>query len=287
MKNIIKKLSPLFLVATLFLVVSLAPTKAEENVSATVTSTMPSVTTSGGTSVATPPATVTNTQGQTLEKIPMPALIKEFTNIIKRGMTLYGQKIKERDTKKEENQTPTTSPGIPVAAPSTTTGTIEKIATPKDISLFEKIQKKGTALWGVRKVSSYRIVTAEESACVISALEKKDQALQDNNVKAASGFNTAISARTTCQKSALASVDNQKENLDKCVKVFKEASKQVRSEAKKAHESAWKTYRDSLKSCAKTVTTASSTVATPSLTSEIVIEDGGGNITEIETITED
>jgi len=196
-----------------------SPTSAEE------TSDNANSGTSTPTLYASPlPSTVTNAQGQVLEKIPAPSVIKDFTNIV----------------------------------------------------------KKGTTLWGVRKVPAYRVVSAAESACVMAAIDKKDQELKDNNTAAATNFNLAITARNTCQKSALASTDNQKSNLDACLKTFRESSKNIQAETKKNHDNSWKTYRESLKACIQTI--ATSTTSMSASVGEIMIEDGSGIITEMESL---
>ena len=194
-----------------------------------------------------------------LEKIPSPQHINLYEKIKKVGNTLWGiKKAAQKQIKQEQEK-------------------LEKIASPKEIYLFEKIKKVGNALWGIRKKILYRAVTSENAPCVIAAIEIKDKALIDNNTNTVAELNKAIVARTACQKTALATTDNQKKALDECARIFKDAYKLIKFNSNKTATAIAKTYRDSLKVCAKTVSTGDiSTSATAS--QEINIEDGGGNI---------
>lgn len=199
-----------------------------------------------------------STTSQTkLEKIPSPQHINLYERIKKVGNALWG--IKKANKEQEK---------------------LEKISTPREISLFEKVRKAGNALWGIRKKILYRVVTSETAPCVIAAIETKDKALTDNNTNTVTKLNNAIVARTTCQKTALGTIDNQKQALDECVRIFRDAYKQIKEDSKKTHENIWKTYRDSLKVCVKTASgnPASSTAENNAISQELNIDDGGGNI---------
>lgn len=187
-----------------------------------------------------------------LEKIPSPEHLNFYEKIKKVGDALWG--IRKVEPEK-----------------------LEKISKPKDISFFEKVKKVGNALWGIRKKGLGRIITSETKDCVITAIEIKDKAMGDNNAYVAVELNKAIAARTACQKTALATTENQKKALDECARIFKDTHKLIKFNSNKANMAIAKTYRDSLKVCSKTVSggTATSTAAN---TQEFNIEDGGGNI---------
>jgi len=193
-----------------------------------------------------------------MEKISSPDLIKLYEKIKKIGNALWGYK---KAAKVEEK--------------------LEKISSSKEISLYEKIKKVGNALWGIRKKILYRTVTSETAPCVILAIETKDKAIIDNNTNTTNELNKAIVARTACQKTALATTDNQKKTLDECVRIFKEAHKLIKFNSSKTNITIAKTYGDSLKVCSKTATSVNATSSTAEKTNnqEIKIEDGGGNIT--------
>lgn len=137
---------------------------------------------------------------------------------------------------------------------------------------------------GRKKKILYRAVTSETAPCVIAAIEAKDKTLTGHNAEIVAELNNAIAARTTCQKTALAIIETQKKALAECVKIFKDAQKQIKEKAKKTHQAIFKTYRDSLKVCSKTASggnTASSTAKNDTASQEFNIDDGGGNIIDI------
>lgn len=244
--------------------------------------------------------------GDQLEKILSPDLIKYFKNIEKRGTSLYGIKKDKMVEKKESINEKKVEKKTEQPEKK-----LEKIAHPDFIKLYEDIKKIGTALWGYKKENKEKtrhVVTAEESACVISAIEIKDDALIANNNSFADKLNSAITVRTDCQKTALGSTENQADNLDVCTKTFQESVETVREDTKKAHESIWNTYKESLKLCGQNSTTttdtnvsadtttsadddaseetSTSTKETASNDVEIEIEDGGGSITDIASTEE-
>lgn len=209
-----------------------------------------------------------------MEKIPSPDQIRYFKNIIKKGMTLFGIKKDKMVEKKE-------------SIASSTAEKMEKIPAPQFVGLYERIKQIGKSLWGYKKEKreeKRRLVTAGMSACVITAVETKDTALVADNTAFTTELNSAITARTACQKTALGSTENQFTNLDVCVKAFKDTTKASRHKYKKNHEAIWKTYRESLKTCVKNTasTTGTSTSAEKEDSQgELNIEDGGGSITEV------
>ena len=114
--------------------------------------------------------------------------------------------------------------------------------------------------------------------CVIAAIEIKDKSLTDNNTNTVTELNQAIVARTACQKTALATTENQKKALDECVRIFKDAHKLIKFNSNKTNLAIAKTYRDSLKVCSRTAAGGAATPTAAMTTQEINIEDGGGNI---------
>jgi len=239
-----------------------------------------------------------------LEKISSPEMIKFYEKIKKVGTVLYGYKKTVENQNKyiypSENCKSQCGDGIcqEVVAmviggacaesvkscpadcknSSTEPAALEKIPSPKEIILYEKIRKVGTALWGIRKNTDAPIVTAAIAPCVIAAIEIKDKAVMENNTGTTAKLNEAIASRSACQKTALlAAVDKQKQTMGECVKIFKDTHKGVKADSQKTHKTIWQTYRDGLKACSKTA--ANSTAAAIS-SLEINVEDGGGSIVE-------
>jgi len=213
-----------------------------------------------------------NTTSDKLEKIAAPDYISLYEQIKKIGNALWGVKKEEASSTTE--------------VASSTDNKLEKIATPAQIALYEDIKKIGTALWGIRKkvegltVKSI-VVAAENSACVITAIDTKDKALQEKVNAAAASLNVAIATRSTCQQTAVQSTESQRANLEACVKAFKEANKTVNETARKAQSGIWKTYKTSLKACRPLTATSTSVSASDKTeASEIMIEDGSENLTD-------
>lgn len=243
-------------------------------------------------------ATTTNSgvkanAGEEMEKILSPDMIRYYKNIKKEGASLYGIKKDKMVEKKG------------AITEKKAEKKLEKISHPNFIKLYEEIKKIGSALWGVKKDNKEKakhIVTAEESGCVISAIEAKDAALIANNTGFTEKLNIAITTRTACQKTALGSTENQADNIEVCLKSFKESTKKAKEETNKTHKEIWKTYQESLKACvnssAPADNTATSTedgisasiesstnVSAENVSSdsdeEITVEDGGGSITDV------
>ncbi len=209
--------------------------------------------------------------GSSLEKILSPDQIRFFRNIVKKGTALFGIK-KERKAEKKE----TAASGQE----------LEKITAPQYISLYEKIRRVGNALWGYKKMNGeenkkpYHVITSESVSCVTAAIETKDAAIISANTNFTTELNSAISARTACQKTALETTEGQEEAIMNCNKTFKESFKQSRKNAAEALKNARKIYTDSLKTCVSSETAATSTEETAT---EVTIEDGGGSVTEAAT----
>jgi hypothetical protein len=243
-----------------------------------------------------PPSTTaapTSSTALKLIKIPSPDYIKYFREVRKIGDALYGFLISGANTVMGKNaQSPAgTAPvvGTSPTATNPTSGTsptavpganLIKIPSPDYIKYFREIRKIGDSLYGIlvngMNVAKPRhVVTADESACVISAITTKDQAIMAAQTAEATGFNSAVAARTACQTTALGSADGQGAALEKCIKDFRIAVAAVRETLNKAQKDAWTAYTGALKSCA-TTPTATNTNTTAS--SEIMVEDGGSSL---------
>ncbi len=220
---------------------------------------------------------MTTKAADNLEKIPSPDQIRYFRVIKKENGALFGIRLEKMEkAEKSEKADESLRKNENVSA-GNNRGQLEKILAPQFIGLYEKIQKVGNSLWGVKKNSDdkdevknspkYREVTAEMRACVAAAIDAKDEALKARVTVTATELNAAITARGECQKNAIVSLENQRENLNICVKNFQMKHKEIMNKAKEAQQAAWKTYQTSLKACLP------NTVATS--TAEIMIEDGG------------
>ncbi len=222
----------------------------------------------------------TNAAGNiSLEKIPSPDQIKYFRVMKKENGALYGIRLEkmeklEKTERVERNESLRENES---ASGTNTRAQLEKILAPQFIGLYEKIQKIGNSLWGVKRDSDdkdevkdsakYREITAEMRVCVAAAIDVKDASLKDRVTLTGTELNAAISTRGECQKNAIASLENQRENLNVCVKNFQIKHKEIVNKAKEAQQAAWKTYQASLKACLPNISA--------STTAEIMIEDGG------------
>ena len=215
-----------------------------------------------------------STTSDKLEKIATPAQIALYEKIKRIGNALWGVKKETAEDNTEEA--------------SSMDNKLEKIATPAQIALYKDIKKIGTALWGIRKkveglTVKPAIVSAENAACVVAAIDTKDKSLQEKVNAAAASLNVAIATRSTCQQTAVRSTEGQRTNLEACVKAFKESSKTVNETARKAQSEIWKTYKTSLKACQPLIATSTGSVSTgddKTEVSEIMIEDGSENLTD-------
>ncbi|MFA5184016.1 MAG: hypothetical protein WC456_00645 [Patescibacteria group bacterium] len=228
-------------------------------------------------------------RAEELEKILTPDQIKNYQGVIKKGNSLYGVRIEKmeqalKDLKTEFKNLTADAANSSSTPASSTAQRLEKILTPGQISLYEKITKVGTSLWGIKKrvvealrpkaSSTPAVISNLESACVVSAIDIKDKALTEKVTAAATGLNAAITARSTCQQAAVQTTDNQRVNLEACIKAFKLAHQAVNETARLAQQSIWKTYQASLKACRPA--TSPGTVETE----EIKVEDGGEDLME-------
>lgn len=223
--------------------------------------------------------TSTNTTAGSLEKIPSPDQIKYFRVLKKENGALYGVRL-EKMEKAEKTERAETGEALRKNENFSVTDTkaqLEKILAPQFIGLYEKIQKVGNSLWGVKKNNSnkegavtspkYREITAEMQVCVAAAIDVKDEALKARVTLTGTEVSAAITARGECQKKAIASLENQRENLNVCVKDFQIKHKEIVNKAKEAQQLIWKTYQTSLKACLPNSVDNNDV--------EIMIEDGG------------
>jgi len=224
-----------------------------------------------------------------LEKILTPEQIKNFTNIVKQGNSLYG--VRKLEMTASGTDALKSSTTVTVKDSQSLLKKMEKIAAPWLINQYEQIRKVGTALWGLKKENQEQArvyINAANSACVLTVIQTKDEALKVNNEAAVTSLNAAISTRTTCQTAAInataASASstnmfvNQKTELNLCVKAFNESAASIKKETTTKHKAIWGTYKTGLKACQTTNTTASSTDS--STEDDLMIEDGGGSIFE-------
>lgn len=225
------------------------------------------------------------------EKIDSPDQIKNYRDIIKRGDELFGVLAnKMEDAKKREDvkrligdvNGPVLS-GVRATSSLNIDGIVgerglEKILAPEFISTYEKIQKIGTSLWGIRKgsvtASSSPLVRLENATCVVAAIDTKDKAVMSLVTSSAVGLNAAISVRSACQQKAVQSTEQQKAALEACIKDFRTAQKNLRASSKRSQQEIWSVYRTSLKNCQRSAGLATSTKA---FEGELLIEDGGND----------
>jgi hypothetical protein len=202
-----------------------------------------------------------------LEKISSPDQIKNFKIMKKIGDVLYGVR-KGTSTEKVELKEPEKPEKAEKPENVATSSKLEKIDHPGLVNLYEKIQKIGTALWGIRKkaTSTPLFIEPATATCVAAAIDVKDKVLIARVTAAAAELNTALTARSVCQQTAVIATTTPREALNSCVKTFNETQKAIKEASKKIQNDAWKTYQESLKACR---TSATSTSPVP------MIEDGG------------
>lgn len=198
-----------------------------------------------------------------LEKIPAPQFINLYRSIRKIGTALWGIK---KENKTEDSNLSSAKVGLDKGLK------MEKIPAPQQIGQYSNIQRKGNALWGIKKKDSFVPVTAAQSACVISAIESKDKAMIESRSQELKTLTDLINNRGACQKSALASLDNQKDNLAKCAEIFKSSNRELRLMTQKLQAAVWQTYKENLAACSTSLPTA--TTSGQAFSGLIMIEDG-------------
>ncbi len=161
---------------------------------------------------------------------------------------------------------------------------LEKISSPAEIKLFEKIQKIGTALWGIKKLENrievrQSFVKPVAVQCVKDAINKKDTALQAAISSRTQSIVGAIEARNACQNSALDKL-TAKEQFDAnrvCVEAYKKSGNEYNKILEKSKNESWNVYKTDLKACSVLQKNSTSTEAVSlnnDFSEEIMINDG-------------
>lgn len=233
---------------------------------------------------------------QELEKIPSPDQIKYFKMIKKEGNALFGVRIKTASSTPNMERKAEYPNAMNNRASSTNVrsnaseSVLEKISSPKEINLFEKIKKIGTALWGIRKDGATKpaearpvIVKPIAVQCVKDAIDKKDNAVKTGISSSSQVLMSAIDVRNTCQKAALDKTTGaeQFEANKLCVKNFQQSAKNSNEAMKNARNEAWKNYKADLKICSElqknSLATTTSAAASSAESLEIMLNDGDEN----------
>lgn len=250
-------------------------------------------------------------QAAGLERIPSPDQIKHFRVMEKVGNALYGIRV--------ENLSATSDAAKPAEARSLTNAretatlvsgqvlnrtnvaeTLEKIAAPHLLPMYDKIRQVGNALWGVKKEMpgsqerdgadkpAVRVedktgtqegknqvrpatISGQTASCVIAAIDSKDLALSEHALAVATDLRNAISVRSACQKAALITTSNQRAELDICLKAFRASHQGINERQKQAHITIWDSYRASLKTCQANASGLEEGTS-------IIVEDGSENL---------
>jgi hypothetical protein len=206
-----------------------------------------------------------------LEKISAPQFVALYERIRKIGNALWGYKKGEiNENRDEEFETEVEDDAY-----------VEMhIQSPSDMSLFKNIRKSTEGkLYGILKdrtnipekyfsaIRPFVNVSAENKACVITAIKVKDASLSENNLKFAKDINTAISTRQSCQLEAISNEDGQELAIKDCALDFQTEVEGIKLNTKEVQKNTWQTYRDDLRACSGS-----------DMEAEIMIEDGGNDI---------
>lgn len=239
----------------------------------------------------TAPATMMSDNGQILEKIPSPDQIRYFRVIKKENGSLYGIRLQtgtalqsggqnsaQAQTKVQE-QTKTAS-GVSNGKPALTgnANQLEKIPAPQFIKDYEKIQKIGTALWGIKKPmpvqvnNRYRVVGADIKTCVSQAITAKDEALKKGLVSNNAELVKLIDARQACQLVALEVADGQGDRVAACNRDFQTKHQQLLKDMKNSQADIWQVYKNNMQACLPDQSVKAGEV--------LLIEDGGSGVLE-------
>jgi hypothetical protein len=222
--------------------------------------------------------------GNGLMKIPHPGVINLYTKIKQIGNSLYGILKNGTPHSGTDSSQEGSSSGAEQKSGEGAQGTaqqLEKILRPDLMKFYTSIKKIGTSLFGIRTgklpadAVKHPVVTADQSACVIAAIQTKDEAVVSAKTAEATAFNAAVTARTACQTSALGSVEGQQAALAKCVAEFAKSGSASREAFAKAQNEAWKTYVTALKSCSPSAEGSGSSATEGA---EIMVEDGGNSL---------
>ena len=233
----------------------------------------------------------------TLEKIANPGQINLFERIQKIGASLFGikkqqnnqgsdqQNGRQQNGQTQDQANVASSTGSTLEISPSVSSTLEKISSPAEISLFDKIKKIGAALFGVRKNNNNQkpnggqpkpvYVTSAATQCVKDAIDKKDTALKASQTSHAQSVSSAIDTRGTCQKTALdqATAKAQADANKICVDAFQHGIQDINKTMEKTKKDAFETYKNDLKSCSALQASSIATSTTEVQTEQIMIPD--------------
>ena len=219
----------------------------------------------GACAISQKPANTINYNGETLERILSPDQIKNFRVMKNEKGVLYGIRLQTQN-KAEEKQGKT----------------LEKIPAPQYINQYQNVQRIGNALWGIKKqttgntaasVNKMATVTANIRNCVMTAIDKKDEALKARIVNNNNDLTKLITTRNSCQRQALQTELNQKLFLDICARDFQASSKEAANRNKEEQNKIWQNYREQLKACLPEKDVVAG--------QDLLIEDGGSGFLEM------
>lgn len=203
----------------------------------------------------------------TLERVPSPAHINLFDKIKKIGNDLFGvRKASSTPATSDIKKATSTLNAVEKKINDLKKTGLEKITSLEQIKLFDKVTKVGNDLFGIKKPGTMILPTmsADLITCTSAAIDAKDSSVSATLTTSASDIALAITARGTCQKTALALTSGISDAIKACNKTFQDTAKTANEKVKATQKTTWDTYNTSLKACS----TASN--ATP-----ITIEDGG------------
>ena len=239
------------------------------------------------TASTTPRAEAEQKLKSSLEKILSPEQIKNFKNVQKIGTALFGVRIQKLENKVQNlsNQTASSSATIAsstkqIAAVKAAAKNLEKIVGPWEINLFEKIQKVGNALFGIRKAVKANVggvqITSDIATCLKTAIDAKDTAINSALTAQSSALLQAVTDRGVCQKAALDLTTNDLiiNAFKPCKDTFNKTINDGRDTVKKSRDDVWKTYQQAVKACYPTAAATSTDV----INGNVLLDDGGNNL---------
>lgn len=211
-----------------------------------------------------------NKATSSLEKIPSPDKMNLYREIRKIGNDLFGIRKASSTTaniiKNDDKEASSTLSALDKKIQEAKKAGLTKINSLDQVKLFDKITKIGNDLFGMKKKGA-NILPAMNSdliACVSTAIDTKDNSVNAAFATANSEMASAISARGTCQKAALALTSEREDAIKACNESFQKTSKTANEKMRKIQQESWNAYKISLKACSANASTT-----------EIVIEDGG------------
>jgi len=252
------------------------------------------------------PKTDTPAPSSNLEKIPTPEYIKYFREIRKSGDSLYG--IRKSAAEIEKIKQESTQISKPEIKATSTTG-LEKIKSPTQINLFEKIIKVGQDLFGIKKsdinTNSVKVTDLEKIVSLddvkfFEQIRKIGNDLFGIRKKGSYVLPSMTSEQITCVSSAIDAKDSKISEALTAAAVEINSAITARGICQKAVLSITTERQSALNACNRTFmesnkktadktkntqkeiwTTYSNSLKTCSTgTTEIKIEDGGQNVSE-------